>query len=111
MDERIYRLLLRVFPRAFREDFEQRLMELYRYRREYARRRAGPFWVVRFWAFISTDLLRSAWAERRGGGGAPIASGVETNETEGGSGMEAGVRIFGIRCGGSFGAQDSVSRR
>ena len=28
MDERIYGLLLRVFPRAFREDFEQRLMEL-----------------------------------------------------------------------------------
>ena len=83
MDERIYRLFLRVLPRAFREDFEQWLMELYRYRREYARRRGGSFWAVRFWAFISTDLLRSAWAERSGGGKAPLASDVETNETEG----------------------------
>ena len=88
MDERIYGLLLRVFPRAFREDFEQPLMELYRYRREDARRRAGPFWAVRFWAFISTDLLRSAWVERRGGGEASIASGVVSNETKGGGGMD-----------------------
>lgn len=88
MDERIYGLLLRVFPRAFREDFEQRLLELYRYRREDARRRAGPFWRVRFWAFIGTDLLRSAWAERRGGGEPLIARGGVTNETGGGGGMD-----------------------
>ena len=64
MDERIYSLLLRVFPRAFREDFELRLMELFRYRREDARRRGGPLWAVRFWAFMSADLIRSAWVCR-----------------------------------------------
>ncbi|MEE8386077.1 MAG: hypothetical protein V3S01_09185, partial [Dehalococcoidia bacterium] len=94
MDERIYGLLLRAFPRAFREDFEQRLLELYRYYREDARRRAGPFWRVRFWAFISTDLLRSAWAERRGSGEAPIASSVGTKDTNGGGGMDGWVQDF-----------------
>ena len=99
MDERIYGLLLRVFPRSFREDFEQRLMELYRYRREDARRRGGPFWTVRFWVFISTDLLRSAWAERlgggaRGGGTAPIASHVASNESKGGGGMDGWGQDF-----------------
>lgn len=94
MDERIYRLLLRLFPRAFREAFERRLMELYRYRREDARRRAGPFWAVRFWAFMCSDLLRSAWAERRGGGEAPFARGVGTNETKGGGGMDGWGQDF-----------------
>jgi hypothetical protein len=39
MDERIYRFFPHLFPHAFREDFEERLIELYRYRREDARRR------------------------------------------------------------------------
>jgi len=94
MDERIYGLLMRLFPRAFREDFEQQLMELYRYRREDARRRAGPFWAVRFWVFISTDLLRSSWAERRGVGEAPIAHDVVSNETKGGGGMDGWGQDF-----------------
>ncbi len=60
--ERVYRRLLRLYPEEFRSRFEPEMLELYR-----ARRRATsgtPLGVARFWAFVLSDLARSAFQER-----------------------------------------------
>ena len=94
MAERVYGLLLHAFSRSFREEFGQRLLELYRYRREEARRRAGPLWAIRFWAFISMHLVRSAWAERWGVGDFSLATSVASNKTKGGGRMDGWGQDF-----------------
>ena len=66
MGERLYSVLLRVYPNAFRDLFGPWLLELYCCRREQARARGRAFWRIRFWWFITWDLVRSAWAERLG---------------------------------------------
>ena len=90
MDERIYLLLLRVYPRAFRELFGPRLLELFCYRREQSRVQGGAFWRTRFWWFITSDLMRSAWAERLGRDSLETRSVGE--ESRGGSRMEGWIR-------------------
>lgn len=94
MDERLYGLLLRAFPSAFRRDFGERLMELYRYRREQARVIGGPFWRSRFLWFIAWDLLRSAWGERLGRK-VPVLSVGTITERQRGSGMDGWVGDLG----------------
>ena len=59
---RVYRALLRLFPRAFRERFEQDLVELFT--DLYA---AAPRPRIRFWWRILVGTLRHGLAERLGG--------------------------------------------
>ena len=58
-------LLLRLYPEAFREEFEERLIEVFEYRSEEAARQRGFLWRTRFLGFITHDAVVSAWVERR----------------------------------------------
>ena len=60
--EHLYRLLVRLLPREFRERYEEQLVEVYRHRR----RRLAPGlreWLA-LWRHLLGDLLRSATRER-----------------------------------------------
>lgn len=60
----LYRLLLRLYPRDFREEHATGMMELFRDRMERAR---GPWARLRLWAWVAGDTLTNAWALRRRG--------------------------------------------
>ena len=63
--ERLFAVLVRLYPRAFRERYEPELWELFRYRRDARiaeRGRLGPG----FWLFVLRDWAATGWAERRG---------------------------------------------
>ncbi len=98
MDEWIYSVLISVYPKAFRDLFGPRLLELYCYRREQARaqarERGWAFWRIRFWWFITWDLMRSAWAERLGRDSSLIAASSDLDSL-GGSRMEGWIGDLG----------------
>ena len=54
---RVYRCLLRVYPRWFRERYEAELVDAFVAERTRYRGRLGP---IRFWMFIAKDLAISA---------------------------------------------------
>lgn len=54
---RVYRVLLRVYPRWFRERYEADMVEAFLAERA---RRAGGLALIGFWLFIAQDLLTSA---------------------------------------------------
>ncbi len=60
--ERTYRLLLRAYPRSFRQRFEPEMIELFAARRA----AVGRGWRARtgFWRSLLNDLARSAFRER-----------------------------------------------
>jgi predicted permease len=60
--ERIYRLLLRVYPTAFRQRYQDELIELFRDRRDRHREAEGEP-GIRFWIWVLRDLATSAWRE------------------------------------------------
>lgn len=62
---RLYRLLLGVYPRWFRERYEAEIVEAFAAERRQPRY-AGAAGAVRFWLHISGDLLVSAYRTRRG---------------------------------------------
>lgn len=61
--ERLFRLLLRAFPRDFRERYGAEMTELF-LRRLAGARRGGA--RARAWVRAATDVLRAALAERVG---------------------------------------------
>lgn len=62
--ESLYRLLLLAYPRPFREEYEDVLLELFQYRRDQRLRAAGRLGGG-FWSYIGRDVAASAWRERR----------------------------------------------
>ena len=71
--ERVYRRLLRLLPKPFREEAEAEMVEVFRAGHCQARRRAGGARLVRFWLRVlvdlaltmaSTRLPRGSWATR-----------------------------------------------
>ena len=60
----LYRLLLWAYPRAFREEHEHVLLELFQYRRDQRLMAAGRLGGG-FWMYIGRDVAASAWRERR----------------------------------------------
>jgi putative ABC transport system permease protein len=62
--ERLYRALLRLYPRRFRDEFEVQLLDLFRYRRN-ERLRCSRGLGLRFWCYIVSDLTTAAWQKRR----------------------------------------------
>ncbi len=60
----LYRLLLRLFPRTFRERFGDDMAEVFADRAAEARR-AGPLTALRWWARTIADAVRHGVAERR----------------------------------------------
>ncbi|MGH9660118.1 MAG: ABC transporter permease [Bryobacteraceae bacterium] len=61
--EWIYRALLRVYPREFRDEFEDAMVEFFRDRHA-AARSAGRMSVLRLWRLVVLDVLRNALPAR-----------------------------------------------
>jgi putative ABC transport system permease protein len=57
--ERVYRALLRVYPRDFRDEFGDAMVEFHRDRLAHARRE-GTLGVARVWARVLADVARNA---------------------------------------------------
>ena len=62
--ERLYRLLLYAYPRSFRDEFGDAMIEFHRDRLAHARREAGLPRMAGVWAQVVTDLLRNALPAR-----------------------------------------------
>jgi putative ABC transport system permease protein len=58
--ERAFRLLLRLYPRSFRERFEEDMVEFYRARRGEQRHRYGARGPARLWAHLLADVAINA---------------------------------------------------
>src|SRR5687768_3936066 len=63
-----YRLLLRLYPRWFRQQYERELVEAFEADRSQHR---DPLALIGFWLFIASDLAVSAWRIRWTAGAAP----------------------------------------
>src|SRR5687768_4541666 len=62
--ERLFALLLRAYPRPFRERYAEDLLEFFRAEREHPRFGSGPLRPLRFWTATVRDLARTAASER-----------------------------------------------
>ncbi|MFC1790987.1 ABC transporter permease [Gemmatimonadota bacterium] len=62
---RLGRILLRIFPRDFRERFGDDIAHHFSARSHEARLRSGAWGVARFWIKGIVDVVGAAWAERR----------------------------------------------
>lgn len=72
LHRRLFRLLLLVLPRGFRERYGREMTAFFLARLERARDRGGAPAVLRLWARTVTDVVRTAVAERRGRRRRPI---------------------------------------
>jgi predicted permease len=64
LSERLYRALLHVYPRDFRDEFGDAMMEFHRDRLAHARREAALLGTARVWVHVAADLLRNALPAR-----------------------------------------------
>jgi putative ABC transport system permease protein len=55
-----FRLLLRLYPRSFRNRFEHEMVEFFRARRNEQRHRRGAWGALRLWTHLVTDVVTSA---------------------------------------------------
>ena len=62
--ERIYRALLHAYPRDFRDEFGDAMVEFHRDRLAHARRESSRLGTARVWLHVSADLLRNALPAR-----------------------------------------------
>jgi hypothetical protein len=62
--ERLYRILLFAYPRSFRDEFGDAMIEFHRDRLAHAHREAGLPATARVWAQVAIDLLRNALPAR-----------------------------------------------
>ncbi|HJR59963.1 MAG TPA: ABC transporter permease [Vicinamibacterales bacterium] len=69
--ERVFRLLLRAYPREFRERYAEDLLAFFREDRRHPRYGSGPLRPVRFWWAAIRDLARVAGSERLTAGFVP----------------------------------------
>jgi predicted permease len=63
--ERAFALLIRLYPRAFRDRYRDELLAFYRQDRDHPRYGSGLLRPFRFWMATVRDLARAAWAYRR----------------------------------------------
>jgi hypothetical protein len=56
----VYRALLRVYPRDFRDEFGDAMLDFHRDRLSHARREGASLGVARVWTRVITDLARNA---------------------------------------------------
>ena len=62
--ERVYRALLHAYPRDFRDEFGDAMVEFHRDRLAHARLESVPFGAARVWLHVAADLLRNALPAR-----------------------------------------------
>ena len=65
VSERVFRLLVRLYPRAFRERYQDDLLAFFRQDRAHPKYGRGGLRPIRFWTATLRDLVRVAWSERR----------------------------------------------
>ena len=63
--ERTFALLIRLYPREFRDRYREDLLAFFRQDREHARYGSGLMRPFRFWTATVRDLTRAAWSYRR----------------------------------------------
>lgn len=90
--EWLFGLLLRLYPRAAREELAPRLTELFRFQRDRWLERRGRL-GARFWWMIGRDALASAWKEWRDP--LDVRGQRPTNRERGGDGMKGWIDDFG----------------
>ena len=73
--ERFFGLLLRLYPRAFREQYRAELLAFFRQDRQHPKYGAGPARPLRFWAATIADIVRTALSHRRARSSGPPPSG------------------------------------
>jgi putative ABC transport system permease protein len=64
LDERVFALLMRAYPRRFRQRYGHDLLEFFRAERAHPRFGRAPLRQLRFWSATTRDLLRTAASER-----------------------------------------------
>ena len=89
--ERIYRRLLRIYPRAFRERYQDDLVAFFRQDREHAKYGAGMLRPLRFWSATVADLFRAA-ARARVGANRPPYPPVQLSRNQFGSHLRHDLR-------------------
>lgn len=62
--ERVFRILLRVYPRTFRERYRDDLLAFFRQDRQHPRYGSGPLRPLRFWTATLRDLSGAALEQR-----------------------------------------------
>ena len=63
--ERIFALLVRLYPREFRDRYRDDLLAFFREDRHHLKYGRGPGRPLRFWTTTTRDLVRAAWSARR----------------------------------------------
>jgi putative ABC transport system permease protein len=63
--ERLFALLVRLYPREFREQYHGELLAFFRQDREHPKYGSGRLRPLRFWVATIRDLARTAWSHRR----------------------------------------------
>ena len=66
--ERLFALLLQLYPRAFRERYRDDLIAFFRQDRAHPKYGSGPLRPVRFWAATTRDVMKTAWSHRQDAG-------------------------------------------
>lgn len=66
LSARVFRLLLLLYPRPFREAYGEEMLGFFAARLKRARKVGGRAGVLRVWIHTSVDMLKTAAAERRG---------------------------------------------
>src|SRR5688572_20465346 len=64
VSERVYRALLRAYPRNFRDEFGDAMVEFHRDRLAHARLESPLLGAPRVWLHVAADLLRNALPAR-----------------------------------------------
>jgi predicted permease len=64
-DEHVFGWLIRLYPRAFRERYEDELLAFFRHDRRHPKYGDGPLRPLRFWTATIRDLVRAALGQRR----------------------------------------------
>ena len=72
--ERLFLLLLRLYPREFRTAYRDDLLAFFREDRGHLTHGAGPLRPIRFWIATLVDLVRSVWRARIGRAGVAAGS-------------------------------------
>ena len=66
--ELLFALLLRLYPRSFRERYRDDLIAFFRQDRAHPKYGSGPLRPLRFWAATTRDVMKTAWSHRQDAG-------------------------------------------
>jgi hypothetical protein len=89
--ERVYALLLHLYPREHRRTFGTLMRQTFRDELREARAASGSLGIG-FWLAVAADVVRSMWRERQ----SPLGGGVRMNWMRNHFGVAAGLLLGGL---------------